>query len=283
MPDSTTPEIRYPTPPTQAPTATGAGGHDLQTLAASRRLEYVLRAKDGFTCPTPPQEFIDLVGGGDFHAIGEHFMMIFQDHCDLAADAAVLDLGAGCGRMAIPLSRYLKPAAEYHGIDVVLPMVEWCRDNIGARCANFQFHHAALKNSLYSDTGANAADYRFPFEERKFDFVIATSLFTHLRPDGTRRYIQEIQRVLKPGGKALTTWFLLNRNNLTWGCEHAAGICRVQNPANPEAVVAYEEPFVFDSLRGAGLNIDWVSYGSWTGTGGLSYQDLIGISRPATP
>ena len=280
MPDSTTPEIRYPTPPTQAPTATGAGGHDLQTLAASRRLEYVLRAKDGFTCPTPPQEFIDLVGGGDFHAIGEHFMMIFQDHCDLAADAAVLDLGAGCGRMAIPLSRYLKPGAEYHGIDVVLPMVEWCRDNIGARYANFQFHHAALKNSLYSDTGANAADYRFPFEERKFDFVIATSLFTHLRPDGTRRYIQEIQRVLKPGGKALTTWFLLNRNNLTWGCEHAAGICRVQNPANPDAVVAYEESFVFDAIRGAGLNIDSASYGSWAGTRGLSYQDLLQLSRP---
>ena len=154
-------------------------------------------------------------------------MMIFQDHCDLAADATVLDLGAGCGRMAIPLSRYLKPSVEYHGIDVVLPMVEWCRENIAATCANFQFHHAALKNSLYSDTGADAADYRFPFEERKFDFVIATSLFTHLRPDSTRRYIQEIQRVLKPGGKALISWFLLNRNNLTWGvflqsaCAHA--------------------------------------------------------------
>jgi len=36
------------------------------------------------------------------------------------------------------------------------------------------------------------------------------SLFTHLRPAEANRYLAEISRVLKPGGRALVTGFLLN-------------------------------------------------------------------------
>lgn len=46
--------------------------------------------------------------------------------------------------------------------------------------------------------------------ERKFDAVIATSLFTHLlRPD-VEYYIEHIARHLKEGAFAYTTWFLID-------------------------------------------------------------------------
>jgi SAM-dependent methyltransferase len=252
----------------------------MPSLSASRGLDYVLRAKDDITFPVPPQEFINLVGGGDFHAIGEHFMMIFQEHCGLAPEATVLDIGCGCGRMAIPLARYLEPGAVYHGFDVVLPMVEWCRAHLTPARPNFHFHHAALKNTLYSAQGGEAAEYRFPFADGSFDFTLATSVFTHLLPSGMRRYCREMARALKPGGKALTTWFLLHRDNASWGHDHTPGQCRVMDPANPEAVVAFEETFVKEELRDAGLELAWISHGSWSGARGLSYQDLVLVSRP---
>jgi ubiquinone/menaquinone biosynthesis C-methylase UbiE len=246
-------------------------------LSWSRRISYALR--HDFTLPTPPVEFIESVGGGDFHAVGEHFMMIFQDHCDLASDATVLDIGSGCGRIAIPLTRYLLPTAQYHGIEIVLPMLEWCRQNITSKCPNFQFHHASLRNTLYSQIGDNAGGYRFPFDDNKFDFAFATSVFTHLNPKSVKQYITEMHRVLKPDGTALTTWFLLNRDNIAWGASYANGICRVAIPESPEAITAYEEQYVFQLLREVGLKIDGISYGSWTGRKGLSLQDLILTSK----
>src|SRR5438128_11248357 len=57
--------------------------------------------------PVPPQQLIDGVGGGDFNAIGKEFFAYFTDLCGLGRDDYVLDVGCGCGRMAVPLVAYL--------------------------------------------------------------------------------------------------------------------------------------------------------------------------------
>src|SRR2546427_5557984 len=71
--------------------------------------------------PLPPQQLIDGVGGGDFNAIGKEFFAYFTDLCGLGRGDYVLDVGCGCGRMAVPLVAYLNNRAKYEGFDISEP------------------------------------------------------------------------------------------------------------------------------------------------------------------
>jgi SAM-dependent methyltransferase len=237
--------------------------------------------------PLPPEEFIQAVGGGDFHAVGQRYYNIFVNHCGLLPSHSVLDIGSGCGRMAIPLTSYLDKKTEYHGIDIVEPMVRWCVENISSRFPNFTFHHAQLKNTLYSDAGEIAAKYKFPFSDQHFDFVFLTSVFTHLNPQDTENYLEEIKRVLKINGRVLMTFFLmteeypLNRMNerVLVPFDHGAHPYWVNDPKVPEAVSAYDETFILEKIRKSGLSIDTIFYGNWNGHKGFGLQDIIIASR----
>ena len=45
-------------------------------------------------------------------------------------DWKILDMGCGCGRMAIPFSAYLSEKGKYIGFDVWSDGIEWCNENI---------------------------------------------------------------------------------------------------------------------------------------------------------
>jgi SAM-dependent methyltransferase len=245
-------------------------------------------AQQTINIPLPPQEFITAVGGGDFHAVGQHFFEIFVHQGGLLPEHSVLDIGSGCGRMAIPLLSYLDQQSEYHGIDIVEPMVTWCTENISSRFPNFQFHHVKLKNTLYSEAGEVAAKYKFPFPDQSFDFVFLTSVFTHLNPEDTENYLQEIQRVLKIKGRVVMTFYFMteeyplirknDRARVTF--DHGAYPYWVNDPEVPEAISAYDESFAFGKIRSAGLSINAVYYGNWNGHSGLSWQDVVVAFRP---
>ena len=233
--------------------------------------------------PLPPPEMIQAVGGSDYDATGNHFYNLFTQHCELKPEADVLDIGAGCGRIAVQLVDHLAPESEYHGIDVVKSMVDWCKENITPQAPNFHFHHADLANSLYNEAQNTAANYRFPFEDSKFDFVIATSLFTHLNPEDSANYLREIRRVLRDDGRAFLTFYLLtdaywrNRraDHTKVVFDHGERPYWFNDPNVPEAVCAYEDRYAFDMMRDAGLDISVVSYGRWKYSRGWSFQDII--------
>lgn len=111
----------------------------------------------------------------------------------------MLDVGCGIGRMARVLVPVLRP-----------PGVSWCQAHYRDTPSPFRFQHADVRNALYNPQGALVArGYRFPYAENSFDLVIATSVFTHLLPDAAERYLAEAARVLTPGGRLFTTWFLV--------------------------------------------------------------------------
>ncbi|PZR88658.1 MAG: class I SAM-dependent methyltransferase, partial [Hyphomicrobiales bacterium] len=134
----------------------------------------------------PPKEFIDLIGGGDF----AEFDLVVEK-CEVTSTDHILDIGSGCGRVAIPFTEYLT-TGKYDGFDVVLPMVEWCSQNITAKYPHFNFQHASLKNTKYSNRDDVASCYVFPFENDTVDIVFATSVFTHLVTGSARQYAKEI-------------------------------------------------------------------------------------------
>jgi len=249
--------------------------------------------------PLPPQPFIDNVGGGNFSKTGQHLFELLRDRCALKPNNKIFDLGSGCGRLAIPLTQYLDEDGEYDGLDIVLPMVEWCRTNISSRFPRFRFHHTNLKNTAYNNNnnGADSKNYTFPFADGAFDVVVATSVFTHLIPQSADRYAKEVARVLKDDGCALLTFFLMTED---YDKNRAAGLVKFDFTDrhsghaflvkdNPEAAVGYDEHHALPMLRSAGLSVDAISYGSWSNhLGCWSFQDVIlvskaQISRPPYP
>jgi ubiquinone/menaquinone biosynthesis C-methylase UbiE len=117
-------------------------------------------------------------------------------------------------------------------------------------------------------------------------------LFTHLVPDDARNYFHEIGRVLKPGGRTVNTIFLLNEESLPLiessqsrqGVLHEYGaLARVKRPDRPEAWIALDEDFVRQAHKEAGLGIEEVRYGAWSGREasgpGFGRKDIIVAQR----
>jgi len=225
------------------------------------------------------------VGGTDFKETGEEFLRIFIDIAGLQPCERVLEIGCGSGRMALPLTRYLETGA-YAGVDVSVESIAWCQRHIARHHPNFSFVHADLYNKRYNPGGEQLARaYTFPFDERGFDFIFLTSVFTHLLPLDTKHYLEEVERLLAPDGRALFTFFILNaqqrelaeagRNAIQF--RHGKGPCRFRDAELPESAVAYRESFLLAEVNASGLALkDAVHYGTWTGRiDGLSYQDIL--------
>jgi len=238
--------------------------------------------------PVPPEHLNRMVGGtcDDFASTGEHFRDLLTTYAGLKPTHRVLDVGCGCGRLAVPLTTYLT-TGSYEGFDIVPEAIEWCRSNITLRYPAFQFQCAEIHNSLYAATSSGKArDFRFPYGDASFDFVILTSVFTHMLQEDMEHYTREIARTLKPSGTTLITFFLLNRESerlmkksgttIRVPFKHGKRGVRIGHQNNPEAVVAYPEPLVRLIFAQSGLLLrEPIAYGSWCGRKGtMSYQDI---------
>ena len=163
------------------------------------------RVRPGGAMIPPPWK--NFVGAGDFTGIGREFLRHFVDIGGLRPEDRVLDVGCGIGRMAIPLTGFLRPPGEYHGFDIVPGGIEWCRARITTRHPHFHFHHLDVRNRHYNPSGTMTAEaVRFPFDDGRFDFVFLTSVFTHMLPPALETYVREIARMLHLDADAVTAW-----------------------------------------------------------------------------
>lgn len=99
--------------------------------------------------------------------------------------SAVLDWGVGCGRVARHLAPALGPA--FFGCDIDADNVAWCSANLPG-----SYVPTRLEPSL-------------PYADGTFDVVYGVSVFTHLRSEWELRWLEELHRVLRPGGTMLVT------------------------------------------------------------------------------
>lgn len=244
----------------------------------------------GRTDPLTPPRHLMFVGGGDFKRSGNRFKGFFIEVGGLKPGDRVLDVGCGVGRMAIPLTDYLKAPGSYEGFDVVGEGIRWCRKRITKRFPNFRFEVADLYNKTYNPTGRyRAHEFPFPYADASFDFAILTSVFTHLLPRDTDHYVAELSRVLKPGGRVFATFFLLNgesRERIAAGASslgftHEIDGCRIEKQDAPEFAVAYDEREVRELFGRAGFEVrEPVHFGKWCGRETFtSYQDILIAER----
>ncbi len=243
------------------------------------------------TIPEPSPEDITMIGGG-FLEVGKSFLGHFLQLADLQPDASVLDVGCGVGRMAYILAHYLRPEARYEGFDIIGHLVDWASAEISSRHPNFRFQKADIYNKHYNPTGAyKAAEFRFPYEDESFDFLFLTSVFTHMYGPDVRHYLDEFNRVLKPGGRCLTTCFLLNDESkalvrakrCTQHLAHPVADCFTSNPKDPEAAIGFEESLLLQWIRERGFELEEKRLGAWCERPNhFSYQDILVYRKVAS-
>jgi SAM-dependent methyltransferase len=105
----------------------------------------------------------------------------------LNPECCILDFGCGCGRVISFLRRLLP--GQYFGTDIDPETVEWCATNMG-NLGTF------LVNDYWPPT-------RYP--ESFFDLIYSISIVTHLPEDMQLAWLEELSRVMKPGGCAIVT------------------------------------------------------------------------------
>lgn len=101
----------------------------------------------------------------------------------------ILDFGCGCGRILQYLYRdNSSKSIQFYGCDVDANAIRWMQ-------ANYSNNNFVV----------NLFEQPVPFDDSFFDLVYAYSVFTHLDESMQFEWLQDIQRMLRPGGIALLT------------------------------------------------------------------------------
>ncbi|MFA5842838.1 MAG: class I SAM-dependent methyltransferase [Candidatus Gracilibacteria bacterium] len=234
----------------------------------------------------PPKRY-DFVGSLDFKKIGDEFTDYFIRLGGLKPTDTVLDIGSGIGRMAIPLKPVLTKG-KYYGFDIDHRGIKWCQKNITKECSNFHFQTVDIFNKYYNKKGKiQAHEFKFPYQAEYFDFIFATSVFTHMLPEQISQYLKEIHRVLKPGGTCFVTWFSIDneaqknisqqRSHCNFKYEYIKNISFYSHKNVPEAEIGYRESWIIEQLKKTGMEKNLkIHHGRWSNRKkGLSYQDIF--------
>jgi ubiquinone/menaquinone biosynthesis C-methylase UbiE len=115
------------------------------------------------------------------------------DLARVAPGESVLDVGCGTGTLALAAKRRVGDSGSVDGIDASVEMIERARKK-AKRAKSGAVFRTALAESL-------------PFETSRFDVVLSTVMLHHLPRDVRARAMQEMRRVLKPGGRVLIVDF----------------------------------------------------------------------------
>lgn len=150
-------------------------------------------APDGFPLP-PPRLAVLVTGSADARWYIRGGQLAAESMRETLREAAVepeefgsvLDFGCGCGRV---IRHWCAgPGAELHGCDWNPHLVEWCTQSLPL--AKFQL---------------NTLEPRLDYADEQFEFAYALSVFTHMPEDLQRPWMDELWRVLRPGGYLLIT------------------------------------------------------------------------------
>ncbi|MGI8803854.1 MAG: methyltransferase domain-containing protein [Solirubrobacteraceae bacterium] len=126
----------------------------------------------------------------------------------------------------------------------------------------FRFEHVDAVNDLYNPA-AGSGRYLLAAAaaaaDASVDLVTSHSLFTHLLADDLVNYVQKSARVLRAQGRMAMTVFCLEHIQRfpefgrRWTFRNRIGDARVGNPRHAEAAAAYEEAYLVETARRAGV------------------------------
>jgi SAM-dependent methyltransferase len=222
----------------------------------------------------------------------EEWGLLLRLYGGLVRTSAVLEIGCGLGRIAYPLRYLLGREGSYDGFDVCEYKIRFLEGTFTRAHPNFRFAWADVRNTEYNPGGrAAAVTYTFPYPDGRFDLVFAASVFTHMAPDTAERYIAETTRVLRPGGRCVFSFFLLDNYDPdrarptpfagpSFDFDHAYGSWgkdfAIARPDNPELMTAYRLSLIERFASAAGLRLEGPPLpGCWSGR----YESWVGAQE----
>lgn len=141
--------------------------------------------------PVPPHKLRSIVAAPSESVFlwtgvvdADSFMSLYEAHAGANTKPRILDFGCGCGRM----TRFfgLDETVSISGTDINPQLADWCAAN--------------LDNV---STRTNGVAPPLDYADNSFDLVYSLSIFTHLPERNALAWLQEIYRVLAPGGVAI--------------------------------------------------------------------------------
>lgn len=225
------------------------------------------------------------------YTIGLFQSLIFQHLPE--RPVRMLDVGCGVGRLYLAARPYLTDQDSYLGIDVGASFIDICRQQY--QDANVSFLHTPASNGYYAadTTGGPQA---WPMADGSHNLVTALSVWTHLREEDWRFYLNEVGRVLAPGGRAIISFFILDdlyrpekktgrlsrfypqAENLWIFDTPAYGSAHWKYPgwaAVPEVATAVPMAIFEQAARDAGLSVQRYLPGQWKDQPGFFFQDVV--------
>ena len=217
-----------------------------RTLAPGQTLRDVL--------PIPPLELRELVGTTEPDMFDQPDGVPVFPQAAPEQYASILDFGCGCGRIARRLALAGAPMPErYLGIDLHRGMVQWNTANLAPWLPGFSFiHHDVFNESFNPGQGKSRMD-RLPAADGSVSLFVAWSVFTHLVQDQAEFYLDEVSRVLAPGGMMIATWFVFEKAYfpMMQDFQHALYI----NDIDPTNAVIFDRGWLLAALEQRGLRI----------------------------
>lgn len=245
--------------------------------------------------PLPPEDFMQIIGSYNTeHFVGNMKMFALEilTRCKASQNSSILDIGCGCGRLALPLSHYLNADGSYIGIDVWDEGIKWCKDNISIRHDNFIFFAVPSENNYYFvDQGTSIKNnYRLEcVPDNSVDITFAISVFTHLRHADAFTYLKEIGQKLKSDGVAYLTCFIIDRYFFKYIEATGNHSLVKESMEDPECFYAYSKQDFFAGfsmgvwnamLKESGLRAICYETGSWAEKpGSRVYQDTFIVAK----
>ena len=283
--------------------------HSVLLPALPRRLRWILRK--AYLAPVdladrllgrrepglPPKAERYTGGVRDFAAGGRLTLAALGHVAGVTPSSHILDVGCGIGRLAVAMPGFLDADGGYEGFEIVPEGIEWCQQHVVSPHGNVRFTLADVYNKEYNPRGrVQPADYRFPYGDGTFDVAVLISVFTHMLPADVDRYVGELARVLKKGGRIFATYFLITPESLrlmTSGdgsvhFRHNRGSHWIQSEKVPGLGVAYDESYLREVYSRHGLSDPPdIYFGTWCGRAGywppdsgLCSQDTVVATKP---
>jgi SAM-dependent methyltransferase len=165
-------------------------------------------AKTGLSSATPPPEVHSMTHGWVTEIGGSYYLadMVYESMRGIGslpvAGSRVLDFSCSSGRVVRPLAAAL-PEVGWLGCDPNAGAIDWMRANVPA-----------------VDVSVSPATPPLPFDDASLDLVYAISVWSHYSAAGALVWLEELHRVVRPGGHVLLTthglqacvWFTNNHD-----------------------------------------------------------------------
>ena len=190
---------------------------------------------------------------------------------------------------------------RYVGIDVMAKDIAFCRRHFDNE--HYHFEHLDAFNAEYSPGQRDRLLWK-AVDSAAFDLVISVSVWTHFNEEDGRFYLREVARALKPGAKAIISFFImdevyersLERRSHGKGRFHStsqqdwifdtpaygsdAWFCTRWSKV-PEAAIGVTPAGLDRLLADSGLHLLQHYQGNWKEIPGVYFQDVLVFEKPA--